>query len=114
MGSQGIEVGDELLRIGLLQFVDIAYVDQSLLTCEGHGVASRYDIGPQRRLAVEGVGVEREITVLREALAKPPQHGRAFECVLPHDQVGGDEWFLLSCLRHAAILSQGGNADAIV
>ena len=68
--ARGIEVGDELLRIGLLQLVDITYVDQSLLTCEGHGVASRYDIGPQRRLAVEGVGIEREITVLREALAK--------------------------------------------
>ena len=112
--ARGIEVGDELLRIGLLQFVSIAYVDQSLLACEGHGVASRYDIGPQRRLAVEGVGIEREIPVLREALAEAPQHGRALERVLPHDQVGGNERFLLSCLCHAAILSQGCNADAFV
>ena len=112
--ARGIEVGYKLLRIGLLQLVGIAYVDQSLLACEGHGVASRYDIGPQCRLAVEGVGVEREITVLREALAEPPQHGRALERVLPHNQVGGNEWFLLSCLCHAAILSQGSNADAIV
>ena len=112
--ARGIEIGDELLRIGLLQLVDIAHVDQTLLACEGHGVASRYDIGAQRRLAVEGVGVEREITVLREALAEPPQHCRAFKRVLPYDQVGGNEWFLLCCLPHAAILSQGGNADAIV
>ena len=73
--ARGIEVGDKLLRIGLLQLVDIAHVDQPLLACEGHGVAGRYDIGPQRRLAVEGVGVDGEIAVLREALAKPPQHG---------------------------------------
>ena len=73
--ARGIEVGDKLLRIGLLQLVDIAHVDKPLLACEGHGVAGRYDIGPQRRLAVEGVGVEGKITVLREALAEPPQHG---------------------------------------
>ena len=112
--ARGIQVGNKLLRIGLLQLVDIAHVDQSLLACEGHGVASRYDIGAQCRLSVEGVGVEREITVLREAFAEPPQHSRAFKRVLPYDQVGGNEWFLLCCLRHEAILSQGGNADAIV
>ena len=112
--ARGIQVGNKLLRIGLLQLVDIAHVDQSLLACEWHGVASRYDIGAQCRLAVEAVGVEREITVLCEALAEPPQHSRAFKRVLPYDQVGGNEWFLLCCLRHEAILSQGGNADAIV
>ena len=63
------EIAHELFGIGFLQLVDRAHLYETHGARERHGVAGRDDVSALRRLAVELVGVERQIAHRGQARA---------------------------------------------
>ena len=109
------EVAHELFGVGLLQLVGRAHLDEAHGARERHGVAGRDDVAAERGLAGELVGVERQVAHRRQPRAQALHHGVAFERVLAHDEVDGQQrCFLFLLSSHAPILAQRPDVDPIV
>ena len=60
--ARSVEVGDDLLRIGLFQLVGCANLDEPDRACERHRVACGHNIGTKRDIAGKLIRIERKIS----------------------------------------------------
>ena len=105
------EISHDLLGVGLLQLLGVAYVHETHRAGEGHGIAGVGDVGTGGRLAVEVVGVEGEVTELGQARPQPCDDGLALEGILANGKICRQQLVLLLIVCHRPIVPDQ-DADA--